>query len=73
MNINILLLQILVYRKRIDIDGVSHVINMELPKEADFYIHRMVEVDGEIIYTQELVIVYDTSDEDNLRILEKAL
>ncbi|MCB5496319.1 helicase-related protein, partial [Mediterraneibacter gnavus] len=24
----------------IDIDGVSHVINMEFPKEPDFYIHR---------------------------------
>src|SRR5699024_1416987 len=25
----------------IDIDGVTHVINVEMPKELDFYIHRV--------------------------------
>lgn len=54
----------------IDIDGVSHVINMELPKEADFYIHRSGR-SGRGKYTGICYSMYDTSDEENLRILER--
>ncbi|MGL5531415.1 MAG: helicase-related protein, partial [Culicoidibacterales bacterium] len=39
----------------IDIDGVSHVINYEVPKDLDFYIHRSgrtARVDNQgIVYT----------------------
>ena len=43
MNINTLLRQIIAARG-IDIDGVSHVINMQFPTEPDFYIHRKWDV-----------------------------
>src|SRR5699024_752153 len=29
----------------IDIKGASHVINVELPKEVDFYVHRVGRTD----------------------------
>ena len=54
----------------IDIDGVSHVINLEFPKEPDFYIHRSGR-SGRGKYTGVCYSMYDTSDEANLRVLEK--
>ncbi|WP_279160746.1 DEAD/DEAH box helicase [Thomasclavelia cocleata] len=54
----------------IDIDGVSHVINMEFPKEADFYIHRSGR-SGRGNYMGICYSMYDSADEDNLRILER--
>ncbi|WP_110926888.1 DEAD/DEAH box helicase [Bacillus massiliglaciei] len=54
----------------IDIEGVTHVINYELPSDLDFYIHRTGRTaragnDG-IAAT-----IYETSDEDALNRLEK--
>ncbi len=54
----------------IDIDGVSHVINLELPDDPDFYIHRSGRC-GRGKYTGTCISMYDTSDEANLAILEK--
>lgn len=54
----------------IDIDGVSHVINMDFPKEADFYIHRSGR-SGRANYTGICYSMYDTSDEANIVQLEK--
>lgn len=54
----------------IDIDGASHVINFELPRDPKFYIHRSGRC-GRGKYTGICYSFYDTSDEDNLKILEK--
>ena len=54
----------------IDIDGVSHIINMEFPKEIDFYIHRSGR-SGRGKYKGECYSMYDTSNEDMVRALEK--
>lgn len=54
----------------IDIDGVSHVINMEFPKEPDFYIHRSGRC-GRGNYTGICYSMYDTTDEANLKVLER--
>lgn len=54
----------------IDIDGVSHVINIDFPKEADFYIHRSGR-SGRAKYTGVCYSMYDSSDEDNIKVLEK--
>lgn len=54
----------------IDIDGASHVINYQLPKEPDFYIHRSGRC-GRGKYTGICYSLYDSSDENNLRILER--
>ncbi|WP_026624012.1 DEAD/DEAH box helicase [Eggerthia catenaformis] len=54
----------------IDIDGVSHVINMEFPKEKDFYIHRSGRC-GRGKYTGECYSMYDTSNQAMVESLEK--
>lgn len=54
----------------IDIDGASHVINYQLPKEPDFYIHRSGRC-GRGKYTGICYSLYDSTDENNLRILER--
>ena len=54
----------------IDIDGVSHVVNLELPEESDFYIHRSGRC-GRGKYTGTCISMYDSSDEENLAILER--
>lgn len=54
----------------IDIDGVSHVINYELPSDLDFYIHRVGRT-ARAGYSGIALTVYDTSDEDALNRLEK--
>jgi Superfamily II DNA and RNA helicases len=54
----------------IDIDGVSHVINMEFPSELDFYIHRSGRC-GRGKYTGECYSMYDTTNEEVVRLLEK--
>lgn len=54
----------------IDIDGVSHVINMEFPTERDFYIHRAGRC-GRGKYTGECFSMYDTSDQAMVEALEK--
>lgn len=54
----------------IDIDGVSHVINIDFPTEPDFYIHRSGRC-GRGNYKGVCYTMYDSSDEASIRILEK--
>ena len=54
----------------IDIDGVSHIINMEFPTELDFYIHRSGRC-GRGKYTGECYNMYDTSNQSIVEELEK--
>ena len=54
----------------IDIDGASHIINMEFPTELDFYIHRSGRC-GRGKYTGECYSMYDTSNQQIVETLEK--
>ncbi len=54
----------------IDIEGVSHVINYELPTDLDFYIHRVGRT-ARAGNTGIALTIYDLSDEDALNRLEK--
>ena len=53
----------------IDIDGVSHVINYELPKDMEFYIHRSGRT-GRASYTGLAISFYTPRDEEYLDFLE---
>lgn len=53
----------------IDIDGVSHVINYELPKDMEFYIHRSGRT-GRANYTGMAISFYTPRDENYLDFLE---
>ncbi|MFY2154720.1 DEAD/DEAH box helicase [Cytobacillus firmus] len=54
----------------IDIQGISHVINYELPTDLDFYIHRVGRT-ARAGFSGIAVTVYEISDEDALNRLEK--
>ncbi len=54
----------------IDIDGASHIINMEFPTELDFYIHRSGRC-GRGKYTGECYSMYDTTNQQIVQTLEK--
>lgn len=54
----------------IDIDGVSHVISWNLPKDDIWYIHRSGRT-SRSIYTGESYVMYDESDELQLKRLQK--
>ncbi|MBT2754705.1 DEAD/DEAH box helicase [Mesobacillus foraminis] len=54
----------------IDIEGVSHVINYELPTDLDFYIHRVGRT-ARAGYSGIALTIYENSDEDALNRLEK--
>ncbi|WP_059171159.1 DEAD/DEAH box helicase [Bacillus sp. FJAT-27445] len=54
----------------IDIEGVSHVINYELPSDLDFYIHRVGRT-ARAGFSGIALTVYEASDEDALNKLEK--
>lgn len=54
----------------IDIPGVSHVINYELPSDLDFYVHRAGRT-ARAGQSGISMIIYEPSDEDALIKLEK--
>jgi ATP-dependent RNA helicase CshB len=54
----------------IDIEGISHIINYELPTDLDFYIHRVGRT-ARAGNSGVALTVYDISDEDALNRLEK--
>ena len=54
----------------IDIEGVSHVINYELPSDLDFYIHRAGRT-ARAGSSGIAATIYEPSDEDKLNQLEK--
>lgn len=54
----------------IDIEGVSHVINYELPTDLDFYIHRVGRT-ARAGSSGIAMTIYELSDEDALNRLEK--
>ncbi|MDP4163664.1 MAG: DEAD/DEAH box helicase [Bacillota bacterium] len=54
----------------IDIEGVSHVINYELPTDLDFYIHRVGRT-ARAGQSGMALTIYEISDEDALNRLEK--
>ncbi|MCQ6273657.1 DEAD/DEAH box helicase [Bacillus sp. V3B] len=54
----------------IDIQGISHVINYELPTDLDFYIHRVGRT-ARAGYSGIALTIYEDSDEDALNRLEK--
>ena len=53
----------------IDIDGVSHIVNYELPKDTSFYIHRTGRT-GRMSYDGVALSIYDFKDETYLDQLE---
>ncbi len=53
----------------IDIDGVSHVVNYELPKDMEFYVHRSGRT-GRASYTGMAISLYTPRDESYLDFLE---
>ncbi len=53
----------------IDIDGLSHIINFELPKDDSFYIHRSGRT-GRMLYNGIAISLYDFADESYLNSLE---
>jgi ATP-dependent RNA helicase CshB len=54
----------------IDIEGVSHIINYELPSDLDFYVHRVGRT-ARAGSSGIALTIYETSDEDALNRLEK--
>ncbi|WP_066293386.1 DEAD/DEAH box helicase [Bacillus sp. FJAT-29937] len=54
----------------IDIQGISHVINYELPSDLDFYIHRVGRT-ARAGNSGIALTIYDTPDEDALNRLDK--
>ncbi|WP_442594977.1 DEAD/DEAH box helicase [Neobacillus sp. D3-1R] len=54
----------------IDIEGVSHIINYELPTDLDFYIHRVGRT-ARAGSSGTALTIYEPSDEDALNRLEK--
>jgi ATP-dependent RNA helicase CshB len=53
----------------IDIDGVSHVINYELPGDMEFYVHRTGRT-GRANYTGLAISLYAVSDDNYIDFLE---
>ncbi|MGO2853695.1 MAG: helicase-related protein, partial [Tetragenococcus koreensis] len=54
----------------IDIEGISHVINAELPRDLDFFIHRVGRT-GRNQLKGTAITLYEPSDERAINDLEK--
>lgn len=54
----------------IDIDGVSHVINYELPSDMEFYVHRSGRT-GRANYTGQAISLYAVKDDNYIDFLER--
>ena len=54
----------------IDIEGISHIINFELPKDIEFYIHRTGRT-GRMFLDGLAISLYDFNDNSYLDKLEK--
>jgi ATP-dependent RNA helicase CshB len=54
----------------IDIEGISHVINFELPSDLDFYIHRVGRT-ARAGHSGIAATIFDVEDEDAVNKLEK--
>ena len=54
----------------IDIEGISHVINYELPTDLDFFIHRVGRT-ARAGHSGIAVTIYEPSNEEALNRLEK--
>lgn len=54
----------------IDIPGVSHVINYELPQDLDFFIHRVGRT-ARAGHSGTAITIYEPSDEDAIAQIEK--
>ncbi|EUJ33367.1 ATP-dependent RNA helicase [Listeria floridensis FSL S10-1187] len=54
----------------IDIQGISHVVNYELPEDNDFYIHRTGRT-GRAGHNGIALTIFEPKDEDRLNQLEK--
>lgn len=54
----------------IDIEGISHIINYELPNNAEFYIHRTGRT-GRLDFNGEAISLYEFDDNHYLDRLEK--
>lgn len=53
----------------IDIKGISHVINAELPEELDFFVHRVGRT-GRAGASGQAITIYRNEDERKIRALE---
>ncbi|MBM7584702.1 ATP-dependent RNA helicase CshB [Bacillus pakistanensis] len=54
----------------IDIEGVSHIINYEIPSDLDFYVHRTGRT-ARAGSSGVAITIYEAADEDSLNQLEK--
>ncbi len=54
----------------IDIEGISHVINYEIPSDLDFFVHRVGRT-ARAGYSGIAVTIYDARDEEAIDSLEK--
>ncbi|WP_438761084.1 DEAD/DEAH box helicase [Enterococcus sp. AZ194] len=54
----------------IDIEGVSHVINAEVPEELDFFIHRVGRT-GRNKLSGTAITLYEPSDDEAIMAIEK--
>jgi len=59
-----------IFARGIDVIGISHIINFELPKNMEFYIHRTGRT-GRIDFTGIAVSLYEFADNSYLDYLEK--
>ncbi|MBF0713872.1 DEAD/DEAH box helicase [Gemella sp. GH3] len=54
----------------IDIEGVSHIVNYNIPNDLDFFIHRAGRT-GRAGLSGECITIYSNKDEDKLQELEQ--